>query len=73
MTPAKPTSPDTIAAYEKGRKVAELGLMNLLTPELRKEALVAMASERAKFLMAGDWEGVWQATGAYDVIKEAQG
>jgi hypothetical protein len=67
----RPTQPDHAAAFDAGRR---LGLQWAFgkTPEALLEAQRAVGRQRLAYLTAGDWEGVWQATGLVQIIREAR-
>lgn len=68
MSP-NPTDPASQEARQRGYDAVAAHLP-LPTAALRDEARKAVGRSRAAYLAAGDWEGVWQASGALDAIRE---
>jgi len=73
MTP-NPQSPEAKSARRRGYEVARDHLAAAYPEGHRDLAALrkAVGEQRARDLAAGDWEGVWQASGALDAIREAQ-
>lgn len=69
MSHPSPEHPDSAAARQRGFD-AIAPMLPLPTAALRDEARKAIGQARARHLATGDWEGVWQASGALDAIRE---